>query len=585
MRSCVRMISLYLLIGLTGKPLVAQEASPAERLGFQPNILWISAEDIGCMLAAYGDSTAYTPNIDRLANEGVVYEKAFTVAGVCAPSRSSMITGVYPTSMGTQHMRTWGIDLPPEIRPFTMYLREAGYYCTNQHKEDFNFKKPEGTWDESSKTAHWRNRAPGQPFFTVFNNIVTHEHKTWYNERNFLGVDINTVPVPGYYPQENEAVRKSVARVYSNIMDLDAHVGYILQQLEAANLMDSTIIVFWSDHGGPLPRQKRELYDSGVKVPLIIRYPDGYGAGTRAEELISLMDLGPTMLSVAGVKVPEHMHGRPFLGDQKAPGRDYVYLHRDRMDGQYDLVRGVRDERFKYFRNYHPERPNIQDIQYRLQVPMMQELIDLHEAGKLEPAQEIWFHTSKPVEELYDTAMDPDELNNLAAQSAYQDKLTALRQAHEAWRASTLDLGAIPEPELHAIQEREGVALYDWARANPDLVKRSWEAALLNAPGTDAEAILKAARDPFPAVRYWGIYALSRVLQDASLGEHYNFVREQLEHPSVAVQVAAARTLGRHGHLQEALRHLEALMEQVDKGSPTQLFVAYTLNELNELRE
>ncbi|MEQ8706551.1 MAG: sulfatase-like hydrolase/transferase [Phaeodactylibacter sp.] len=585
MMICVRMISLCLLIGLTGTPLFAQEASPAERLGFQPNILWISTEDIGCMLAAYGDSTAYTPNIDRLANEGVVYENAFTVAGVCAPSRSSMITGVYPTSMGTQHMRTWGIGVPPEIRPFTTYLRESGYYCTNQHKEDFNFKKPTGTWDESSQTAHWRNRAPGQPFFTVFNNIVTHEHKTWYNERNFLGVDIDDVPVPGYYPQDNEEVRKSIARVYSNIMDLDAHVGYIFRQLESANLLDSTIIVFWSDHGGPLPRQKRELYDSGVKVPFIIRYPDGYGAGSRTDELISLIDLGPSMLSLVGVDVPGHMHGRPFLGGQKAPERDYVYLHRDRMDGQYDLVRGVRDKRYKYFRNYHPERPNIQDIRYRLQVPMMQSLIDLHEAGELEPEQEIWFHTSKPVEELYDTASDPDELNNLAADPAYQDKLRELRLAHESWRAATLDLGAIPEPELHAIQEREGMALYDWARANPELVRRSWEAALLNVPGTDAKAVLKAARDPFPAVRYWGLYAMSRVLQDASLGEHYNFVSEQLEHPSVAVQVAAARTLGRHGYLQQALNHLESLMEQVGKDSSTHLFVAYTLNELNQLRE
>jgi len=545
-------------------------------LGFKPNIVWISTEDIGCTLAAYGDSTAYTPNIDRLAEEGVVFDRAFTVAGVCAPSRSSMITGVHPTSMGTQHMRTRGIELPDRIRPFPMYLREAGYYCTNNVKEDYNFQKPAGTWDESSRTAHWENRQPGQPFFAVFNNIVTHEHKSWANYRNLMALNIDEVPIPEYYPQDNKEVKLGVARVYANIMDLDAHVGLILKQLEEANLMDSTIIVFWSDHGGPLPRQKRELFDSGTKVPLIVRFPDGRMAGTRTDELVSLMDLGPSMLSLLDIDVPEYMQGQPFLGEQKASPREYVYLHRDRMDGQYDLVRGVRDQRYKYFRNYYPDRPNIQQINYRKQMPMMRELYELHGSGQLSGAPAIWFKTSKPVEQLYDTQSDPDEVNNLVDDPANLDKLEELRAAHLAWRQETLDLGAVPEPRMHIIQQETGMPLYNWARENPDRLQAAWAAAELNSPDAALGEIEEAMRDADSIVQYWGIYSLGN--RESVTPEQLAFVRQQLQSPAPSVQIAAARTLAKHGESDKAIGHLKSMVPSEVIG--VDMMVEYTLAEL-----
>jgi len=529
----------------------------APELGFQPNILWISTEDIGCTLAPYGDSTAYTPNINRLAREDIVYDRAFTVSGVCAPSRSSMISGVHPTSLGTHHMRTQGIQVPEFVQAFSSYLREAGYYCSNNVKEDYNYPVDAGAWNESSWKAHWRNRQPGQPFFAVFNNIVTHEHKTWYNQRNLMALDLDEIPVPKYYPQDNEEVRRGVARVYSNIMDLDAHVGYLLKQLEDAQLMDSTIIVFWSDHGGPLPRQKRELFDSGTKVPLIIRYPDGWKSGSREQRLVSMMDLGPTMMSILGLDLPDYMQAQPFMGKNAAEARQYVFLHRDRMDAQYDLVRGVRDERYKYFRNYYPDRPNIQEIRYRMQVPLMQEMARLHKDGSLQAEQEIWFNTSKPAEELYDTQSDPDEINNLANDPSYRDKLQELRAAHLEWREQTLDLGAIPEPEMHRIQQESGTTLYEWARAHPDLLGEIWRAAELNSSPADAATLEEALRHAEPSVQYWAIYSLG---QQENLNEqHLELVRERLSSVNPAISIAAAHTLAEHGAADAAIPKLRTL--------------------------
>jgi arylsulfatase A-like enzyme len=546
-------------------------------LDFRPNILWISTEDIGCTLAPYGDSTAYTPNINRLAREGIVYERAFTVAGVCAPSRSSMISAVHPTSLGTQHMRTRGIRVPDQIQAFPTYLRDAGYYCTNNVKEDYNYDVSSAAWDESSWKAHWRKRPPGKPFFAVFNNIVTHEHKTWFNQRNLMALDLDEVPIPAYYPQDNEEVKRGVARVYANIMDLDAHVGYLLQQLEDAQLMDSTIIVFWSDHGGPLPRQKRELFDSGTRVPLIVRYPNGWKAGTREDRLVSLMDLGPSMMSILGLEIPGYMQGQPFLGEaSQDAARDYVFLHRDRMDGQYDMVRGVRDQHFKYFRNYYPERPNIQQIRYRMQVPLMQELARLHTAGELGADQQIWFNTSKPLEELYDTRKDPDEVHNLATDPQYEEKLAELRAAHLEWRSNTFDLGAIPEPEMHRLQQESGQTLYAWARQNPNLLAEIWEAAELNVPDADQDALLQAIRHPEPSVQYWGVYSLGQ--QEDVSGELLRKVREMLNAPYPSVNIAAARTLALHGQAGPAKRKLAALKSSEVPG--VKMMVDYTLAEI-----
>ncbi|SFF55230.1 sulfatase family protein [Thermoflexibacter ruber] len=427
----------------------------------KPNILWITCEDMSPRLSAYGDSTVPTPNIDRLAKEGVRYTNMYSVSGVCAPSRSAIITGMYPTSIGSHNMRTlyntlvpdlppYSVVTPPEVKCFSEYLRKEGYYCTNNEKTDYQFETPISAWDESSKTAHWRNRRDGQPFFAIFNFTTTHESQVWARKNEPLLFNPKKIKVPSFYP-DNEIIRKDLTTFYNNIAFMDTQVGNIIKQLEEDGLLDNTIIFFYSDHGDGLPYAKREVYDRGLKVPFIIRYPDKKGAGTAENELHSFVDLAPSILSLVGIKPPKHLQGQAFLGKYaaKAP-RKYIYAARDRMDSEYDMVRAVRDKKFKYIKNYQPEKPFYQNIQYRLQQDMMKEILRLKDEGKLNERQMRWFSPIKPVEELYHVENDPDEFDNLADNPLYQNKLEELRKAHLDWQAKYGDKGFIPEKELVA---------------------------------------------------------------------------------------------------------------------------------------
>jgi arylsulfatase A-like enzyme len=424
----------------------------------RPNILWLVTEDISPYLSFYGDSTAKTPNLDRLAKEGVVYTNAFSTAGVCAPSRSAIITGMYATSIGTHNMRTsagvplknitsYSAVVPLYVKMFTEYMRKSGYYCTNNAKQDYQFKAPLSGWDESSKKAHWRNRKPGQPFFAVFNFDVTHESQVWERKNEPLLVNPTDVKLPPYYP-ESPVIRKDMARMYSNIMVMDGQVGKLLNQLKEDGLLDKTIIFFYSDNGGPLPRGKREIYESGIHLPMVIRFPNKVNAGKRDSRLVSYVDLAPTVLSLAGVKIPEYIQGIAFEGSQKGTERKYVYAARDRMDTAYDIVRTVRDRKFQYLKNFQPEKPYMQDITYRLDMDLMKELLRFNKEHRLNAIQNLWFRKTKPVEELYDIEADPYNLNNLAQDKKYAGKLEELRNELSSWMNLTNDKGFIPEEEL-----------------------------------------------------------------------------------------------------------------------------------------
>jgi arylsulfatase A-like enzyme len=434
---------------------------------FQPNILWITCEDMSPHLGCYDDSVARTPHLDQLACEGIRYTNAYSISGVCAPSRSALITGMYPTTIGAMHMRTMtrtsAIDKisdpellaiptyeavpPPEVKCFTEYLRAQGYYCSNNAKEDYQFRRPITAWDESSRKAHWRNRKPGQPFFSVFNLTVTHESQVWSRADDPSFTDPASVIVPPYYP-DSPVIRKDMARHYDNIALMDAQVKEILEQLKEDGLEDSTIVFFYSDHGDGLPRAKRWIYDSGIKVPLLIRYPDLWKAGTVSDELVSFIDFAPTVLSLAGISVPGYIQGQPFAGSQKAPERKYIYAAKDRMDPAMDNRRAVRDKRYKYIRNYMPEKPYVQFLPYRDQMDLMQELLRYEREGKLDNIQALWFQKTKPIEELYDTWEDPYEVNNLASDPRYNDILEIMRDVHLKWKEETRDWGLIPETEL-----------------------------------------------------------------------------------------------------------------------------------------
>ena len=434
-----------------------------------PNILWITCEDMSPRLACYGDKAVKTPNLDQLAAEGVRYSHVYSTAGVCAPSRSAIITGMYQTSIGTQHMRTvqltpeasqqfkmkgYSAVIPEAVRCFPEYLRKAGYYCTNNDKQDYQFLPPITVWDESSKKAHWRNRPSGKPFFSVFNLMITHESQLWMRNNESLLLRPEDVAVPTYYP-DTKIVRHDIARHLSNVMRMDSIVGTIIKQLKDDGLYENTIIFFYSDHGDALPFVKREVYDRGLRVPMIIRIPEKFQvkgskpAGNIDDQLISFVDFAPTMLSLAKLPLPTYLQGQAFLGDRKASAaRRYIFAGRDRMDMPVDRVRAVGDGRYKYYRNFMPEKPFYQDVDYRLSIPMMKEILQLRDEGELNATQMMWFRKTKPAEELCDTQADPNEFMNLIDKPAYKAKVMELRGQMDAWLKKVGDKSAVPETEM-----------------------------------------------------------------------------------------------------------------------------------------
>ena len=437
----------------------------------RPNILWISFEDTNPFYGCYGDPVARTPNLDRLAADGCRWTHCFSTAGVCAPARSAVITGMYPISIGTHHMRTthtndatpemptpYSALVPHYVKCFTEYLRAAGYYCTNNAKTDYQFTPPLTAWDEIGNRAHWRSRPdPDQPFFAVFNPTRTHESGMWPEETRpsraglsqgetvLAEFDPATVELPPYFP-DTPKVREAMARMYSNIEHSDLFLGQLLLELEEDGLADNTVVVHWSDHG-PLPRGKRWPYDSGIHVPLIARWPGHIQAGRVSDQLVSTIDLAPTALSLAGVNIPSHMQGQAFLGPRSAPARRYVYASRDRHDEAYDMVRAVRDSRYKYICNCRPDLPYLLWVPYHNRHPIVEEMWRLYLAGELSGPQLLMFQP-RPVEELYDTQTDPHEIDNLAADPTHAEELLRLRAALDGWLSDVGDLGKLDEAQM-----------------------------------------------------------------------------------------------------------------------------------------
>ncbi len=454
-------LQVALAFGLTGTLSLISNSASSQQSQKRPNILWISTEDMSPHLGCYGDKVAKTPNIDRLASQGIRFTNVFTSAAISAPVRAGIITGMYQTSIGCMHMRTTSYRrsaenpieftaVPPHyVKAFTEYLRAAGYYCTNNNKTDYQFAKdpvPASIWDECGKNAHYRNRQDkNQPFFAVFNWVGTHESQNW--DISNVKTDPKTVKVPPYFP-DNEIVRTNIAKMYDNIAALDSVVGSLLSDLEKAGELDNTIIFFWGDHGDGLPRAKRWLYDSGTNIPLIIKYPGKQKSGSVDNRLISSIDFGPTVLSLAGVPVPAHMQGIPFLGDQQGEARDAVFSARDRVDESYDMIRSVRTDKYLYVRNYYPNEPFSIWVPYLSKMPIYQEMLRLDAEGKLSGAQKTWFAYSRPPEELYDVKADPFQLKNLVNDPSLKSVLADLRKRHEEWTLITGDLGHMNEPEM-----------------------------------------------------------------------------------------------------------------------------------------
>ncbi len=438
-----------------------------------PNIVWLTVEDMSPWIGPYGDRAVPTPNLDQLAREGMVYDNAFATSPVCAPARSSLITGMFCTRIGTMQMRNGNPspaamkknpeayrDIPgyeglppPFVRCFPEYLRAAGYYCTNSAKKDYQFREPVTVWDESSTTAHWRNRAAGQPFFAVFNFGGTHESQGFPKaERRPEVVAAKDVPLPPFYP-DTPHVRDAVARTYNNIAAMDRWVGERIRELKDADLLDSTIVMFFSDHGVGLPRGKRSCFDTGLRVPLLVRFPDGNAAGSRDGRVVSFVDFGPTVLSLAGIDPDRRLDGTPFLGRFARTRDDYrrghAYANADRFDEIYDRTRSVSDGRYRYTRNFLPGIPYLIRNAYREQLPMMAELYALEETGPQRPEEWQLAAKQRPVEELYDSQADPWEVTNLIDAPEHRERIATLRDHLDAWIKDTGDLGfMLPETRL-----------------------------------------------------------------------------------------------------------------------------------------
>jgi arylsulfatase A-like enzyme len=530
-----------------------------------PNILWITVEDMSPNLGAWGDDYAHTPNLDRLAAESVRYTNAFATAPVCSPSRSTLITGVYATSLGTQRLRS-RFPIPASIKGFPSYLRAAGSYTTNNVKTDYNTGHADRliaeSWDESSETAHWRDRENGQPFFAVFNDMTTHQSRSmsWSYEQFQEEVqsrlsagevhDPDEAPVPPYYP-DTPVVRKTLARYYDCITAMDKNVGRILAELKEDGLAEDTIVFFYSDHGAGLPRHKRVLQDSGMKVPLFVRFPKRFqhlapaAPGETIDRLVSFVDFPPTILSLLGLEVPDHMQGTAFLGEQAGEPRSHVFGARDRIDEAYDLARSVRTQDYLYIRTYMPHLSYNQPSWYSDQAEIRQEINRLARRDRLSGPQRAYAGPMRPREELYRVREDPQQLKNLVYSDEHRNVLSALRGELTRWIRETRDVGFLPEADAWARTRAGDTTPYDLARdeeAYPQA--RITGAAALVGRGDALEDQTDLLQDPDAAVRYWGAVGLQA--SERSTRKSREALRAALADPSPVVRIASATALARH---------------------------------------
>jgi uncharacterized sulfatase len=494
---------------------------------------------------------------------------------------------MYAPSTGGEHMRSL-VPYPAGKQMFPQLLRDVGYYCTNNAKEDYNLEKPGRVWDVSSNQAHWKNRTPGQPFFAVFNSLKSHESQIRTRPHTQVH-DPAKVRVPAYHPDTPE-VRQDWAQYYDQVSAADADAGLRLRELEQGGLAGETIVFYFADHGSGMPRSKRWPYDSGLHVPLVVYIPDkfrslapaDYVPGGKSKRLVSFVDFAPTVLSLAGVKPPEWMQGHAFLGPFAAPPQPFVYGFRGRMDERYDLVRSVTDGRFVYIRNYMPHLIYGQHVEYMFQTPTTQVWKKLHDAGKLTAAQDI-FWNRKPPEELYDLHADPDEVHNLAGSPEHHAVQAKLRQAQQDWARRIRDVGFLPEGERFT--RAPGVSPYDLGhddRKYPfERVFAMAELASLLKPEAVPE-LKKVLGDADSAVRYWAALGLLMRGQsgfDAAGPE----LRAALDDRSPYVRIVAAQILGQYGNGDDQDRALRLLVN-LSNWSKHDVFTAVAaLNALDAL--
>ena len=555
----------------------------------RPNILWITSEDNGPELGCYGDSYASTPNIDALAKRGLRYLNAWSNAPVCAPARTTLISGMFPPSTGSEHMRS-RTRLPEGFRFYPQYLRAAGYYCTNNAKEDYNLAKPGEVWDESSRKAHWRSRAEGQPFFAIFNLVVSHESQIRKRPHEPVH-DPGKVRLPAYHPDTPE-VRRDWAQYYDKVSEMDAMLGDRLGEIEGAGLAEDTIVFYYGDHGSGMPRSKRWPYNSGLRVPLIVHVPEKfkqlappeYRENEESERLVSFADLPPTLMSLIGLRPPSHFHGHAFMGPYDAGWQPYIYGFRGRMDERYDLVRVVRDDRYIYIRHYMPHKIYGQYIRYMFQTPTTRAWREMHARGELNEVQSR-FWEKKPSEELYDLSEDQDEVKNLAALPEHGATLRRLRRAQQQWAVAIGDLGFLPEGEIHGRAGEETPYEMGQDPSRYPLLRIMGAAELASSPGMEAvPTLIGMLEDTDSAVRYWAVLGLIMRGEEA-VQQGREALVSMLGDASSYPRVTAAHALAKHGRAGDLEPAMAVLLESAHRDHLTVYDNLWALNAIDDLGE
>jgi len=565
MNSPLRTLLCFLLASLAGGVSLAAD---------KPNILWLTSEDHGPEMGCYGDTLARTPNVDGLAAKGMLFKRAWSVAPVCAPARSVIISGLYTSSSGGQHMRSM-VPVPATVKLYPEYLREAGYYCTNNNKEDYNVEKPNKLWNASSKSAHWQDRADGQPFFAVFNSTLSHESQIRTRPHKQI-TDPSKVRVPAYHPDTSE-VRADWAQYYDKVSETDAAAGKRLQEIEAAGLASDTIVFYYGDHGSGMPRSKRWPCNSGLHVPLVVYFPEKwvhlapkeYRSGGTSDRLVSFVDLAPTLLSLVGIQPPNWMQGNAFAGPYQSTPQPFIYGERGRMDERLDLVRSVTDGRYVYLRNYMPHVSQGQHVSYQFETPTTQVWRSMFDANKTNDAQSIFWRIPKAPEELYDLASDRDEVLNLAGIPSHQATLEKFRQANRAHILAIRDVCFLPEIEMHS--RSKDSTPYELARDEAKYpLDRIVSAAELasNLQSNALPELVKLLEDTDSAVRWWAVLG-HRMRGEAAVRSNQAKLSRALGDESPSVRIAAAEALGLHGNSEThaaALKTLEELCSPQNNG-------------------
>ena len=550
----------------------------------RPNILWLTSEDHGPHMGCYGDRVARTPHVDALAARGMRFSRCWSVAPVCAPARTVILTGLYNGSSGGLHMRSM-VSLPAAIEKYPQYLRTAGYYCTNNSKEDYNVRVPKDLWNTSSGKAHWSSRPAGQPFFAVFNSTKSHESQI-RKRPHTLVTDPALVRLPAYHPDTPE-VRHDWAQYYDGVAAADAEAGARLKELDDAGLAEETIVFYFADHGSGMPRSKRWLGNSGLHVPLVVYFPEKwrhlapkeYASGGVSDRLVSFVDLAPTLLSLTGTQPPEWMPGEPFAGPFQKRTRTLLFGERGRMDESVDLVRSATDGRYVYLRNFMPHLSTGQYLAYQFETPTTRVWRELFDAGKTTPEESQFWQAPKAPEELYDLSTDPDEVTNLANSTEHAAVLEHMRKSLRTHLLAIRDVCLIPEAMLHE-RSRDSTPYslgHDDTRYPLSRILDAADVASRPSPSgketDDGRGLSQMITDSDSAVRYWATLGCVIGGPEAIRTRREQIVRG-LQDASPSVVIASAQALVLSGDSNDWARGLDMLASLANPQSTTGGLVA-----------